>query len=238
MSRLHFFSFFFPSSLHFFKLPEGLPRICNQQQCVSHFENQLFTLPSHTHTHTLILSFSYTDLFTFLSLMQQLVYICFSSLTCSLFSLHPSPSHIYTSLFTHHCVPSLIPPFENHLIRKACEAHMSSPRFRRHHTHLLSSPFFFFATKLSSPFSAASSSYFLISCLSVLYLTNYAERLEAVAWPGKQRRSCKDINIHPGINIRSESQVGQMGGGRGVQCRTPEERCLDEEAAASTHSEA
>lgn len=127
MSRLHFFFFFFPSSLHFFKLPEGLPRICNQQQCVSHFENQLFTLPSHTHTHSLILSFSYTDLFTFLSLMQQLVYICFSSLTCSLFSLHPSPSHIYTSLFTHHCVPSLIPPFENHLIRKACEAHMSSP---------------------------------------------------------------------------------------------------------------
>lgn len=84
-------------------------------------------LSPHTHTHTLILSFSYTDLFTFLSLMQQLVYICFSSLTCSLFSLHPSPSHIYTSLFTHHCVPSLIPPFENHLIRKACEAHMSSP---------------------------------------------------------------------------------------------------------------
>lgn len=73
----------------------------------------------------------------------------------------------------------------------------------------------------------------------MLYLTNYAERLEAVAWPGKQRRSCKDINIHPGINIRSESQVGQTGGGgRGVQCRTPEERCLDEEAAASTHSEA
>lgn len=144
--------------------------------------------------------------------MQQLVYICFSSLTCSLFSLHPSPSHIYTSLFTHHCVPSLIPPFENHLIRKACEAHMSSPPLPPPpHTPPVI-PLFFFATKLSSPFSAASSSYFLISCLSVLYLTNYAERLEAVAWPGKQRRSCKDINIHPGINIRSESQVGQTGG--------------------------
>ena len=62
---------------------------------------------THTHTHNLILSFSYTDLFTFLSLMQQLVYICFSSLTCSLFSLHPSPSHIYiqayllTTVFPH-----------------------------------------------------------------------------------------------------------------------------------------
>ena len=72
----------------------------------------------------------------------------------------------------------------------------------------------------------------------MLYPTNYAERLEAVAWPGKQRRSCKDINIHPGINIRRESQVGRMGGGQGIECRTPGEGCLDEKAATSTHSEA
>lgn len=107
MSRLHFFFFFFPSSLHFFKLPEGLPRICNQQQCVSHFENQLFTLPSHTHTHTLS---------SFLFLTQ--IYLHFSLLCSSLFTsvsphlLAPSfPSiplpHIYiqayllTTVFPH-----------------------------------------------------------------------------------------------------------------------------------------
>lgn len=67
----------------------------------------------------------------------------------------------------------------------------------------------------------------------MLYLTNYTERLEEVAWPGKQHHSCKDINIHLGINIRGAAQVGQTGG-QAIECRTPGEGCLDEKAAAST----
>lgn len=66
----------------------------------------------------------------------------------------------------------------------------------------------------------------------MLYLTNYTERLEAVARPGKQHNSCKDINIHLGINIRSTAQVGQIGG-QAIECRTPGEACLDERTAAS-----
>lgn len=89
---------------------------------------------------------------------------------------------------------------------------MSSPPSTTTHTSC-HPPLFFSATKLS--FFSCILLVFFISCLSMLYPTNYAERLEAVAWPGKQRRSCKDINIHPGINIRSESQVGRTGGGTG-----------------------
>ncbi len=69
----------------------------------------------------------------------------------------------------------------------------------------------------------------------MLYLTNYTERLEAAAWPGKQHNSCKGINIHLGINISSAAQVGQTGG-QAIECRTQGEGCLDEKAAASTYS--
>lgn len=101
-----------------------------------------------TLTHTfpsLIPSFSYTDLFTFLSLMQQLVYICFPSFTCSLFfppflALTYIHKLIYSPLWFPHWSP-----FEKHLIRKACEAHMSSPHRR---THLLP-PFFSYTTNSS-----------------------------------------------------------------------------------------
>lgn len=65
----------------------------------------------------------------------------------------------------------------------------------------------------------------------MLYLTNYTERLEAVARPGKQHNSCKDINIHLGINIRSAAQVEETKG-QAIECRTPREECLDEKAAA------
>lgn len=109
---------------------------------------------------------------------------------------------------------------------------MSSPL---HHTHTSCHPFLYH--RLLSPFSTASSSYFfrLILRLPVLYLSNYTERLEAVAWPGKQHNSCTDINIHLAINIRSAAQVVRTGGG-GIECWTPGGGCLDEEAAASTYS--
>lgn len=56
---------------------------------------------SHTHSFLSIRSSSDSLIFTFLSLLRQLVYICFSSLTCSLFS--PSPRahmHIQAYLLT------------------------------------------------------------------------------------------------------------------------------------------
>lgn len=165
-----------------------------------------------------------TDLFTILSLTQQLVYICFSSLFVP--SFH-SLARIYTSLFTHHCVPSLI-PFENHLIRKACKAHMPPPTTTLTSCHPCTPPSllaFFDCIML------AFRSY--LSCASVVYLTNYTERLEAAAQPGKQHNSCKDINIHPGINIRSVAQVGQTVG-QAIECRTPGKGCLDEKTAALT----
>ena len=153
MSRLHFF--FFPSSLHFFKLPEGLPRICNQQQCVSQFENQLFTLPSHTHTHTHTHTqshpFFFLHRFIYISLSYAAACLHLFLLTYLLPLFPPSLSltYIYTSLFTHHCVPSLIPPFENHLIRKACEAHMSPPLPPPPHTPPVIPLFFRHQTLLS-----------------------------------------------------------------------------------------
>lgn len=95
-----------------------------------------FFLP-HAHTSFPLSSFlfSYSYLFTFLSLTQRFVYICFSSLTCSLPSSSPR-SRMYIQAYLLTTVFSRWSPFENHLIRKACEARMSST------THASCHPFF------------------------------------------------------------------------------------------------
>lgn len=120
MSRLH-------PPPDFFKLPKGSPTICNQQLCVSHLENQLFTLHvfcSHTHIqHSPSSSFSYTDLFALVSYTAACLHLFLLS-HLLLFSPSLSFSHTYIQTYLHTTVFPHWSPFEKHLIRKAWDAHI------------------------------------------------------------------------------------------------------------------
>lgn len=94
-------------------------------------ENQLFILSvflPHTHVHT------QTSFCVFHTLRMPHIYLHFSLLCCSLFTsvspyllaLVPLRSHMYIRAYLLTTVFPCWSPFENHLIRKACEAHTSS----------------------------------------------------------------------------------------------------------------
>lgn len=105
MSRLNFF---FPT------FPWTPPKDCltsaaSNYACATWKTNCLLSALFPSHIFPTLIFFFLTYIYLHFPLMQQLVYICFSSLSCSLFSSLTPLLHVYTSLFTHHCVPPLIP---------------------------------------------------------------------------------------------------------------------------------
>lgn len=94
--------------------------------------------------------------------------------------------------------------------------HPCPPHFSHHYTYTSYHPRF-----KPSPLHSLFIPH-LISCLSLLYLTNYVERLEVVAQPGKQHNSCKDINIHLGTVLTQGKQPSwRRQRGQAIKCRTP-----------------
>lgn len=101
-----------------------------------HTQTRIYT---HIHAHTSISHpFFFLHRFIYISLLYSSLFTSVSPHSLALFFPSFPLSHIYIQAYLHTTVFFHWSPFENHLIRKACEAHMSTPHQR---THLLPSLF-------------------------------------------------------------------------------------------------